>query len=341
MITIKASDLEAALRPGMGIVREKVLRQVLQCFHIKGGTIEATNLDASYFVAMEQAQIEDMDVCLDATRLYEAAKRFSGNDISISPDGRITCGKSTVRVNSLPAEEFPEIKKGSGGSLLEVLPDEILAVGVACADKGASHLRGVCIAPEYVAATEGARVHMINRKTGIDSKIGIHSASLPIIAGTSEVIVDNKFAYFSGGIPGVVSVRLMESEFVDFCRFRDAAAKKQQCIFSKGDMLAAINVLDISADRKIPKATMMFSDNKIKLASEDGSGAYAKTEIACQTLPGFPSKVSINLDFFVDAIAFAYPEGGDVVLCAKEEGSMVSLANGERFAGVMPMRLPS
>lgn len=97
-----------------------ILGTVLLSAHGNTMTVSATDFDRRITIAIA-AEIEDAgDICVEGKTLGEALKRWpEGEKVTISHpltegDTRCvaSCGRSRVRVGTLPAEDFPEIERG-------------------------------------------------------------------------------------------------------------------------------------------------------------------------------------------------------------------------------------
>lgn len=303
-VKMKAADLAAGLKRVRASITAKASIPILS--HVKitasGDDLYLTgnDLDMETTAAIPLEKGGAMSVAVPFVTLSAlAAKLGKTADVEISQNGRmivVKSGKLEVKLQTLPASDFPSFELGNMDARFEISPADLLylfgkSIGSASSEPTRYYLNGVYLHPieiEGVAnlravATDGHRLASISipAPSGAESFTGIIVPTKTVTAALglcdigkpiSVQVSPTKIVFEVDGV--TIASKLVDGTFPDYRRVipssSNSCAKMEKAALAK----AVERVVTVN-EEKTRAVKMVFSEGKLDLSanSDIGSGA--------------------------------------------------------------------
>ncbi|MDY8108284.1 DNA polymerase III subunit beta [Fulvimarina sp. 2208YS6-2-32] len=364
--TIPRADFLAAVERVEKIAPPKATIPVLSHVLIdlaEDGTLHVTATDLQRRgIATSRAETQEGHgaTCVLCANLATTLKRQIGDVVTVSVGEReavIKCGRSKVKMPTLPAHDFPDIRKEAvGGSAMRMTGPELDRMISACAfamskDQSRFQLRGVFWTAEgdklTAVGTDGSKLATIS----MPMPEGTHDVPASILPDTLvlalapftkaqvvDVTIGDGFAEFVADGFSLTS-RLVDASYPDFRRVIPAEGSFKVRT-DREALIASIRRVETFAGGGEREIALVFTPDNLRLVAASSSTGEAEDEIevdgnASLTI-GFKSEVLVSSLSSLDCTEIEIAlndQSAPAVLFDPEDDS--------RLVVVMPYRLGS
>lgn len=322
-------------------------------------TVTATDLQRKG-VATTRAEIQSGHgaVCVSTVHLATTLKRVSADSVVFTVDDRealLKCGRSKIKMPTLPADDFPDIRKEAiGGSAMRMTGPDLERIVSACAfamDKNEirHHLKGVFLTPDgdklTAVATDGHKLALISQPMP-EGTHDLPPSILPdalIVAlapftksQTVDVTISENFAEFAMDGYSLTS-RLVDATYPDFRR----VVPTDQPLVVRADreaLIASIRRVETFAGGGEREIAFIVTPDTLRLVAASAATGEAEDEMEvdgdADMLIGFKSDVILlslqSLD--CDEVEIKLRDGSS-------PGVLIDPNDDSRLVVVMPYRL--
>lgn len=357
MLKVNKKELLEGLKIVSGYIEKKCTLPIISNTLLKadksGLTLSANNLTSAIRLSMKARVEKEMAVVVNPKVLAAAIDFSSTEEVSLtSGDGWLNVGGSTS-LPIIPPEEFPEIPKVEGK--LHPFPTSAFTgfwfVVPAVSKKEERYvLNGIYFHQNYVAATDGYRLHLYKGNQPIcDNPLVIPAAFLklflkkidsPVTFRTNEEHAEFHSSYHSFDIIAVT--RLLPAQYPDWKQVMPKEVKST-VIADRKELLDAFSqtIKQIKARQLCNTAIhVAYKDNALSLIPDlSGEG---KLEIKIQTRSAGESPPSFAVDGRYMCDALKSFEAKEIALYLNDTPGPIALQevlkNKDKMAIVMPIR---
>lgn len=343
-----------------------ILGTLLLSAHDDHLTLTATDFDRLVTLTVPAVVAEPGEVCVAGKTLGDALKRWpEGEAVSFShPIGEgdtrclVTCGRSRIRLSTLPAADFPRIDYGETDVAFEMAGAELaealsLCLPHVCDDDTRYYLQGVAIGENAkgelaFVATQG---HTLVRKTmpmpedggGLSLRIVPTSGATEIskIAADRktepvEVAFSDRTARIDAG-DVVYVARLIEGEYPDYERIIPKDFARSATVSAK-DVIHAAQRAAVVLKGEATGVTLTFGE---ELAIRARLGDAEAESAADVVFDGPEFAVGVNVNYLTDCLSAI--GNADAELSFQADAVSPIVITGESAPGVtiviMPVRI--
>jgi DNA polymerase III subunit beta len=333
-VTLATNTLTDAIGHAAAVASSKSPNPVLECVALrasrKGGlVIEATDLDVSLSMGLEQADVaEEGTLVVSAARLLSILREVDQDETTLAEsDGQlsIVSGRNSFRVRGEDARNFAELPAFPGVGGVKLPAAELRAmirrtVFATAKEAGRFALHGVLFrvadqALELVA-TDGRRLaralHSLGQKAGREVKVIVGAKALSLLdrvigegAGDVAVAVHERQVMFRCGAALVIS-RLIDGTFPVY---EDVIPKPSSKAFSceVGAFATALRRASLLTTRDAMSVQLDVARDLVTLRSRAADVGEAKVELAV-AYDGPGERLGFNPAFLLDALKVMEPQ---------------------------------
>ncbi len=274
--------------------------------------ISGTDLDVGGRVVVDGEVVEKGEVCIPFKALMDIAV-LADEQIEIKTESEsvtIKSGKSKWKLNTLPADEFPNFPETEGFTftLQTEFIQTLLQRTMFCVSREESRyaLNGALFKGSggrlEVVSTDGRRLSLTEHQTGLQddfqmivplkglSELKRMNSEVDVIVGENEVVFKNDLL--------TIFSRLIKGEFVDYGRI--IPKPNFEVKFSREDLLNGvrkIRTIKTDTDRTI---TLTISKGLIKLSGTSEHGTVSD-ELECTS--GGEVEIVFNVDYLAEYLS--------------------------------------
>lgn len=333
---LTGSALAAAAGRAAAVAGEKSKIPILQHALLEGGgkilTVSATNLDQG--LALDTEGTAKGATTVSAARLAAVAQRLKPeNKVKLSATDStltITQGRSTHKLPTLPAEDFPggltdPVDGAEWQADAGLLVARLKAVEGATnpADVSRPMLGGIHLdpggedTPPFVVATDGYRMAAIRIDDmappphgGVILPVGLLRPLSDLAKGREHLdlrLSDRAVSISADGIR--LRTKLIDSEYVDWRRVVPNERASRITVAREAFRRAAENVGIVEGDpeakgkQRVTRLKMEIGEKEIVLSSRNNFGEEATDVCACKRTKGDDRTVGMNAQYLIWAIA--------------------------------------
>ncbi len=356
-LTVNSQILAHVLRLLKEVVNKKVTIPILNnvLLRAEGDTLylNATDLEISLSTSCPAIVNTPGTMTLPAAKLAAIVEQLPDCQVQLTFDGtqaRLTAGKFTSRLQTLPPEDFPILPQPEGESFSiagAVFRQLSRRTRYATKDDDPRYqLKGVLFkgTDTYfrMVATDGSRMAMSTspRDGGLPISAMLSPTALKMLeslSGETDAVLhctvqDNSLSFLVG--PHLLSTRVIDGQFPNYTRVIPTGNTHIATI-NRPALMAALRRVSLTSDKK-STAVFAFEENTLTLTSTSAEIGDAKEELPIE-YRGDPMRICLNWSFVQD---FLEVSTSDIVTMAlKDPLTQVLLKDGEEFIGViMPYR---
>ena len=343
------------LNEAIGIVKPALggMAPVFNMIRLTDGKIEATNGD-TWITTTIDAKIEEPGVVLiPGNRLAAITKEIKADDITIESDERavtIRGGKSYFKLQTMPADEFPNQPEQKESKEITINPDDLARVirevsTAISTDESRFTLNGINLDiknSEVVGVTSDGRrlaitqADIINQDE-IEQSIIIPASIIPAIkgiigSGGIALRIEPGKVEISNGVTSIIS-RLVEGRFPDYNQVIPSSVDKTITI-NRQALINGMKMASIMTDDKSNSVKLAFGENLIVTAI-DPEGE-SREEIDLIKSDG-ELEIAFNPWYIIDALKSVDDKEVQIDLIDSDSPGVIKA--GKLSYIIMPMKL--
>ena len=321
-VKVDREELEEVLKKARESTEKKAALPILANFLLSASgenlTVKATDLENYLIVSVKGEVEEEGEVCVHSQKLYDIVKNLNSAYVYLHTEGErlvITGGRSTYKLPTAPAEDFPEFPEiVEGGETLSgnLLVNGIEKVEYAIAKDEANialqgmYLRGYEDRIHFVGS-DGHRLALYEPHGEFTKELLIPKKSLKVlkklITGIEDVNVekseDESFAYFSTP-EWKLAVRLLEGEFPDYMSVIPEEFSAE-VLLNTEEVLKVLKRLKALSEGKVFPVKITLSENLAIFEFADPEFGEAREEIEVE-YTGEPFEIGFNGKYLMEAL---------------------------------------
>jgi len=343
-----------------------ILGTLLMSAHGDHLTVTATDFDRVITIKLAAEVVEPGDICVAGKTLGDALKRWpEGEMVTIShPIGEgdtrclVICGRSRIRLSTLPATDFPTIDYGTTDVAFEMAGAELaealsLCLPHVCDDDTRYYLQGVAIGENAqgelaFVATQG---HTLVRKTlampedgrGLTLRIVPTSGATEIAKVAAErktepveIAFSERAARIDAG-DVVYVARLIEGEYPDYERIIPQDFARSATVSAK-DVIHAAQRAAVVLKGEATGITLTFGEELTIRARLGDAEAESAADVS---FDGPEFAVGVNVNYLTECLSAI--GNADAELSFQADAASPIVITGESAPGVtiviMPVRI--
>lgn len=357
-VNVEKEGFLKSLQKIQGVVEKRTTMPILNNLLLEAEeklVIKATNLENSIIIKLEAKIEEKGKICIPAKKLYEIIKNLSENTISIIKTEKnitIKSGKSTFRVFTQPAEDFPAIKTVSHEKKITINKDNFInsLTKVEYAiypDESRISLNGIYIHKEdgklRFVASDGYRLayNEINYPESCQdvllTKKAVSEIKKICVGTTAEdvnIFIGDNYASFEVDDTMLIA-RLNDTKFPNY---KDVIPNNPyKCYINKKQFIDALKRISTVAEENTKGVILSLEKDKLSLKSSNVDIGEAEDEIEI-SYDGENISTGFNVDYVIEAINPL--ESEKIEMLFKDSQTAVTVSGDENYkALVMPIRI--
>ncbi|HIQ48762.1 MAG TPA: DNA polymerase III subunit beta [Aquifex aeolicus] len=321
-VKVDREELEEVLKKAKESTEKKAALPILANFLLvakeENLTIKATDLE-NYLVISVKAEIEEEgEVCVHSQKFYEITKNLTSAYVNLYLEGEklvVVGGRSTYKLPTAPAEDFPEFPEIIEGE--EVLSGTALLNGIEKVEYSiAKEEANIALQGMYLRGHEG-KVHFVGSdghrlalyepEGSFSKEVLIPRKSLKVlkklITGIEDIKVEKSeeeaFGYFTTN-EWKLAVRLLEGEFPDYLSVIPDEFTAE-VLFEVEEVLRVLKRLKALGEGKVFPVKISLTDNLAIFEFADPEFGEAKEEIDVE-YTGEPFEIGFNGKYLMEAL---------------------------------------
>lgn len=355
---VNRSEFLKALGKVQGIAGGKSPMLILEfvCLSAEKERIKfkATDLEIGIETSSPAKVTKSGMVAAPAKKLFEIFKEIDAEEVKLSSSGKdlkiIGC-RSTTKLMTLPAEEFPALPSLED-EMLYTMPDIGNMIDrtlyAASNDAARYNLNGVYLHKTgnglRMCATDGHRLSVVSVPASI---MGMGKGIIIPRKASQEVmkLVDGEFQFAVKDGMGIFKardttlyVRMIDGEYPDFNQVIPSEFK-MVCTVDRVQLTKALRRVSILASEKSRGVKLTFaSKEEIEVSTANPETGEA-SEVMLAEFSGEPITVGFNGHYLIETLE--HMEGEKVMIKFNDEINpvMLTYGDGEHISIVMPMRV--
>ncbi|MFU0504147.1 DNA polymerase III subunit beta [Pseudaminobacter sp. NGMCC 1.201702] len=272
-------------------------------------TVTGTNMDLEISGSIEADTPEPLEACVDAKLLSAAAGKAPGETITIEADSGhilVKAGRSRVKLDVLPVDDFPTMEAGEFAAEFEVDAAALFApVAFAMSDEQTRYyLCGAYLEPTAITATNGHKLSSVAHELIEFAPVIVPSATVAIAPkGKATVRVsERKIQFVAEGI--TITSKLIDGTYPDYERVIPKNLENV-AVYDNATMKAAAERVAIVSQDKSPSVRLDLTSEEITLTAR-GNGE-ADDVVSC-AYDGPAQAVGFNARYLAEVLG-ALPAG--------------------------------
>ena len=322
-------------------------------------TVTATDLEVGVRVEVPATVQQTGKITLSAKKLVEIVKELPSKSMELTVQEHawvlLRCGGASYKLVGLPAEDFPAIQEGSGGSSV-VMAGRIVREMLSRTAFAVSHdetrrvLNGVFFLLQEkdirCVATDGHRLALaqrdITRGQGVASGIVPRKAVQEIgrvLAGDEEVqmtLSENQFSLRTEKV--LLTARLIEGQFLNYEQVIPRQHPKRVMI-PREEFAAIVRRVSVLSEERTKPVKLQISSGVLKLTASSPELGEAEEALPVE-YDGDEVVIGFNSRYLLDAIG---PIETDQIIIELKDGLSPGVIKGvgeeDSLCVIMPMRI--
>ena len=314
----------------------------------------ANNMEIQISASATAEVKDDSPITVEGKKLIDIFKSLpKASNTTIKLDkGKVTvkCGRSRFKLNTLPAQEFPEFSNIGEYNQYEVSGNELKSAFdrcfVAMANQDVRYfLNGMHVALNNgnldVVATDGHRLNSASlNATGNDIAVTIPRDCVKPVMGvldcdSATIGISDSSIQVSDG-PRTVTVKLIDGKYPDYNRVIPSG-NSNEIEFNRMELYSAVSRAALLSNEKFKGIRFQIQNNECAI-----SGSNPEQEESSETIPcshgGELFEIAFNATYLTDALSSI--DTDSVVINFGADGSKSALiSDGDFRCVVMPIRL--
>jgi DNA polymerase-3 subunit beta len=357
-VIVNKEEFLKSLQKIQGVVEKRTTMPILNNLLLEADeklTIKATNLENSIIIKIDAKIDQKGKICIPAKKLYEIIKSLSENTLTITTTDKnivIKSGKSTFKIFTQPAEDFPAIKTISHEKKITLNKNDFVnsLTKIEYAiypDESRISLNGVYIHKEEeklrFVASDGYRLaynevnHPDPCQDVLLTKKAVSEIKKICIGTTAEsinIFIGDNYASFEFEDTTLIT-RLNDAKFPNY---KDVIPNNPfKCYVNKKLFIDALKRISTVAEENTKGVILTLDKNKLLLKSSNADIGEAEDEIEI-SYDGESISAGFNADYVMEAINPLECE--KIEMLFKDSQTAVTVSGDENYkALVMPIRI--